>query len=66
VKFINQDHGFFLANYPESQAAFQELQNELQEFLGHHIPKVTTLQAMLSSHLATGLSRDNRGALFQW
>ena len=39
-----------LANYPETQAAFQELQNELQEFLGQYIPKVASLQAILSSN----------------
>ena len=53
-----------LANYTEMQAAFQELQNELQEFLGHYIPKVTSLQSVLSSNLATGAAHDNRSEVF--
>lgn len=53
-----------LANFPETQVAFQELQNELQEFLGQYIPKVTYLQATLSSNLTNGFAHENRSALF--
>ena len=42
------------ANFPESQAAFQELQDELQEFLSQHIPKVVSLQELLALNVPIG------------
>ena len=36
------------------------MQNELQEFLGQYVPKVASLQAMLSSNVANGVPYDNR------
>ena len=54
---------FKSANYPETQVAFQELQNELQEFFDSHIPKVASLQAIVHN-LAHGSTHDNRCEAF--
>ena len=38
-----------LADFPETQTAFEELQFELQEFLAQHISKVSALQGRMES-----------------
>ena len=60
-----------LANYPESQVAFHELQTELQEFLNQYIPKVASLQVIMSSTFLNGSVHENRsivapGSLFMF
>jgi len=52
-----------LADFPETQAAFEELQFELQEFLTQHITKVSALQGRIASNAPQAEARHSNGAV---
>ncbi|KIM38022.1 hypothetical protein M413DRAFT_30435 [Hebeloma cylindrosporum] len=55
------------ADFPETQAAFEELQFELQEFLVQHISKVSALQGRIASNVratdSSGEARVSQGTV---
>jgi len=50
-----------LADFPETQDAFEELQFELQEFLTQHISKVSALQGRIASNAPQPQTRHSNG-----